>query len=46
LQVSVYGISGQLVSSEKAINSSVSIPVLKGVYLVKVENQVAKVIVK
>ncbi|MFZ4726775.1 MAG: choice-of-anchor Q domain-containing protein, partial [Paludibacter sp.] len=46
MKVSVYAISGQLVSTENAINSTISIPVLNGIYLVKVENQVRKVIVK
>ncbi|MFZ4726496.1 MAG: choice-of-anchor Q domain-containing protein, partial [Paludibacter sp.] len=44
--VSVYSISGQLVTSKKALNSTLSFNLSKGVYLVRIENIVRKVVVR
>ncbi|MEI6753248.1 MAG: choice-of-anchor Q domain-containing protein [Paludibacter sp.] len=44
--VMVYNIAGALVYNQFSTNSAVSIPVQKGVYLVRISDQVNKVIVK
>ena len=46
MKVSVYGVSGRLVSEQKATGSSYSIPVSKGIYIVKVDNRVFKMTVQ
>ncbi|MFZ4726366.1 MAG: choice-of-anchor Q domain-containing protein, partial [Paludibacter sp.] len=44
--VMVYGISGNLISSQKALNSSISISLPQGIYLVRATDKVNKVIVR
>ncbi|MDD4489573.1 MAG: T9SS type A sorting domain-containing protein [Paludibacter sp.] len=44
--ITIYSITGQLIYYTNAINNKVLVPVNKGIYVVKVENQINKVTVK
>ena len=44
--ITIYGLAGNVITSFKAKDSSVSIPSSKGIYLVRVANSVNKVIVR
>ena len=44
--VMIYGVAGNLISSQRATNNSLSIASAKGVYLVRIANQVSKLIVQ
>ncbi|MDD5053116.1 MAG: right-handed parallel beta-helix repeat-containing protein [Sulfuricurvum sp.] len=44
--VKVYGISGNLIYNQKALNSTISISLRQGIYLVHVNDRVTKVVVR
>lgn len=44
-EINVYSITGAALFTQKAVNNTVNVPVTRGIYLVKVANQVKKVVV-
>lgn len=44
-EINVYSITGAALFSQKVVNSEINVPVSRGIYLVKVANQVKKVVV-
>lgn len=45
-EVNVYSITGVRIMNNKAIQADISIPITEGIYIVKVSNQVKKIVVK
>jgi parallel beta-helix repeat protein len=44
-EINVYSITGAALFTQKAVNNSMSVPVARGIYIVKAANQVKKVVV-